>query len=87
MKTFSQFKEQASPYAPYKPNPNDPKRPTQPPEGFEKFREKYGLPPKPVQQAQMVPQKPPIAPGVPLNLDNPAQRLRNLQLQRKDTTT
>ena len=38
--------EGGSPYEPYN-KPKGPSQPTQPPEGFDKFREKYGIPKKP----------------------------------------
>lgn len=83
MKSYSQFVSEVNtggiPNKPYVP-PSGPSQPTQPPEGFDKFREKYGLPPK---QAQMVPPK---APG-PLDLRNPAQKLLQLQQLRKQQPT
>jgi hypothetical protein len=79
VKTFRQFVSEVNtggiPNKPYVP-PSGPSQPTQPPEGFDKFREKYGLPPR---QAQMVPSKT----QTPLDLRTPAQKLLQLQQLRK----
>lgn len=49
--------EGGSPYEPYN-KPKSPLKPTQPPEGFDKFREKYGIPKKPsLQVAHYIPQE------------------------------
>ena len=90
MKAFAQFVREAqgtggSPYQDYK-APKQPE-PSSPPPGW---KEKYIDPLKnraPVRSAQLAPQKPPLAPGVPLNLDNPAEKLRRLQIQRKEPPT
>ncbi len=48
--------EGGSPYEPYN-KPKGPSQPTQPSGGFDKFREKYGIPKKPtVQMSQYIPQ-------------------------------
>jgi hypothetical protein len=84
VKTYSQFIQEAkgdgaSPYEVYKP-PADQGPYVPAPADMRKY-----LPP--VKKAQIVPQKPPIAPGVPLNLDSPGQKFRRLQLQRKEPPT
>ena len=91
MKTYSQFVKEASggsPYQPYKPDANAPKKPTQPDEGFDKFRERFGLPAKPIKQAQLAPSKSilvgPNSEQLPhMDTRSPGQLLRNLQQQKK----
>jgi hypothetical protein len=87
VKTFTQFIKEAEnnirslePYRAMPPLKKTDGTPNPAPQRF-LINPKTGFGPS--QQAQMAPQKPPIAPGVPINLDSPGIKLFRLLKQQK----